>query len=48
MLMRRRLMLWKQMELSHQGRNKAEGDGEVGGMVPLYFYFLFGRVSGPA
>lgn len=38
--MRRSLMLWKQMELSHQGRNEAEGDGEVGGMGPLFFIFL--------
>lgn len=52
MLMRRSLMLWKQMELSHQGRNEAEGDGEVGGMGPLFFlylffYFLFNRASDP-
>lgn len=50
MLMRRSLMLWKQMELSHQGRNEAEGDGEVGGMGPLFYFisfFLFGRASDP-
>lgn len=29
------------MELSHQGRNEAEGDSEVGGMGPLFFIFLY-------
>lgn len=29
------------MELSHQGRNEAEGDGEVGGMGPLFFCIYF-------